>query len=82
MTTINRTHSEHNAVALTIAKFLETAAARIRDGYIWRRNYNRTFRELSGLEDRDLHDLGLSRADIPRISAEAAQDSVNRTTRA
>ena len=79
MTTINRAHDEHKAVTLTIANFLETAAARIRAGYLWRKNYNRTYRELSGLEDRDLHDLGISRAEISRISAEAAQDALNRT---
>ena len=34
-----------------------------------RRNYRRTFTELSSLSDRDLADLGLSRADIPNVAA-------------
>lgn len=70
--------TETRAFPLVVADFLETAAVRIRDGYTWRKNYNRTHRELSGLEDRDLHDLGISRWDIGRVSAEAAQDALNR----
>ena len=34
--------------------------------------YTRTVRELEGCSDRDLADLSIARADIPRIAAEAA----------
>jgi len=40
----------------------------------WRR-YNASLRELSQLGDRELADIGISRADIPRIAWEDAQRS-------
>lgn len=36
------------------------------------RIYRRTYNELSGLSDRDLADLGISRYDISRIASDAA----------
>jgi uncharacterized protein YjiS (DUF1127 family) len=48
---------------LTFLRFLES----------WRR-YNTNLRELSGLGDRELSDIGISRSDIPRV----AWDSANR----
>ncbi len=41
-----------------------------------RRRENRTFRELAMLSERDLNDLGISRADIRRIAREAAEQGV------
>lgn len=38
----------------------------------WRR-YRRTLNELSGLTNRDLHDLGIARAQIPHIAREASR---------
>lgn len=38
-----------------------------------RAEYNRTFRELDHMTDRDLADIGISRGDIPQISHEAAR---------
>jgi uncharacterized protein YjiS (DUF1127 family) len=38
----------------------------------WKR-YSRTVSELSHLSNRELADLGLSRADIPRIAREASR---------
>lgn len=38
----------------------------------WQR-YNRTVRELNGLSNRDLADLGLTRFDIERIAREAVK---------
>jgi uncharacterized protein YjiS (DUF1127 family) len=37
------------------------------------RAYHNTFNELSILSDRDLADIGISRADIPAIARDAAQ---------
>lgn len=37
----------------------------------WKR-YSRTLQELGSLSNRDLADLGISRADIPRLAREAA----------
>ncbi|MBB5702324.1 uncharacterized protein YjiS (DUF1127 family) [Ochrobactrum daejeonense] len=34
--------------------------------------YRENLRELNGCTDRELGDLGLSRADIPRVAREAA----------
>jgi uncharacterized protein YjiS (DUF1127 family) len=39
----------------------------------WRR-YNKSLRELYGLGDRELADIGITRSDIPRV----AWDSANR----
>jgi uncharacterized protein YjiS (DUF1127 family) len=38
----------------------------------WRR-YNTTLRELSQLGDRELADIGITRADIPRVAWEDAE---------
>lgn len=38
----------------------------------WKR-YSRTLQELDSLSNRDLTDLGISRADIPRLAREAAR---------
>jgi uncharacterized protein YjiS (DUF1127 family) len=38
-----------------------------------RRVYVRTLRELSSCSERELHDLGIERADIYRIAREAAR---------
>jgi uncharacterized protein YjiS (DUF1127 family) len=37
-----------------------------------RRMFGQTFRELNALTDRELADLGIHRADIRRIAAQAA----------
>jgi uncharacterized protein YjiS (DUF1127 family) len=37
----------------------------------WKR-YNTNLRELSGLGDRELADIGLSRSDIPRVAWDVA----------
>ena len=37
-----------------------------------RRNYSRTYNELSRLSDRNLRDMGISRSDIKRVSLESA----------
>ena len=33
------------------------------------KDYHRNLRELSQLTDRELHDIGLDRADVPRVAA-------------
>ena len=38
----------------------------------WKR-YSRTLQELDSLSNRDLADLGIARADIPRLAREAAR---------
>lgn len=38
----------------------------------WRR-YNRSLTELSRLGDRELADIGITRADIPRIAWESSE---------
>jgi uncharacterized protein YjiS (DUF1127 family) len=38
----------------------------------WRR-YNRSLRELSRLDDRELADIGISRGDIPRLAWENSE---------
>lgn len=38
------------------------------------KEYHRNLRELSNLTDRELHDIGINRTDIPRVAAGAAFD--------
>lgn len=40
-----------------------------------RRAYNETINELSGLSDRDLADIGISRADIPSIARQTSKSA-------
>ncbi len=40
----------------------------VSESYRKRRDFNRTIRELQALGDRELMDLGLSRAEIPSIA--------------
>ena len=44
----------------------------LKDAMGRRRTYARTLHELSALSDRDLTDLGLSRANIHQVAREAA----------
>jgi len=37
--------------------------------------YKKTYNELNRLTDRELHDIGIFRCDIPRIAEEAMQKS-------
>ncbi|MBD3625808.1 MAG: DUF1127 domain-containing protein [Rhodobacteraceae bacterium] len=59
-------------------RFLDTPIKRLSD---WRRRraiYNRTYRELAALTDRDLADISISRADIAAIARKAADDVMKR----
>ena len=65
-TTINRGFETglFGRIATLVADFRES-----RQRY---RAYRQTVRELEGLCDRDLHDLGLSRSSIEAVALEAA----------
>ena len=47
-------------------------AVGLKDEFARRRVFNQTFYELNHLSDRDLSDLGLSRANIADVAREAA----------
>ncbi len=71
MATTQTTRSATSLIAplasiFTDAKAYWTAAQKRRTAY------NRTYRELASLSDKDLMDLNISRADIPRLAKEAA----------
>lgn len=55
-----------------VVERLATVVRVIRDMIERRRVYNRTLRELRALSNRELADLGLHRAMITRVAAEAA----------
>jgi uncharacterized protein YjiS (DUF1127 family) len=42
---------------------------------VWRqwRRYNQSLRELNRLGDRELSDIGITRADIPRVAWESSE---------
>ena len=44
------------------------------------RSFNATYKELSGLTDRDLKDIGISRGDIARIALGASEAAVSGKT--
>lgn len=53
---------------------LDTIAAELRGFFARRRLYRETLRELNGLSNRELADLGLHRSQIKRIAIEAVND--------
>lgn len=71
------TASGHLAPSILIEPF-----ARLRDAYkTWRRAselYNRTYEELSSCSARELADIGIARADIPRIAREHVELHLHR----
>ena len=48
---------------------LETMFKNLRNSVAYKKTYN----ELNRLTDRELHDIGIFRCDIPRIAEEAMQ---------
>ncbi len=64
----NSTRTAHGSFADRLAAVRQT----IRAALTRRSIYNQTWRELNGLSDRELADLGIHRADIARIARQAA----------
>lgn len=60
------------AVRVTLADRIAALFTVAREAAARRAIYTQTVRELNALTDRDLHDLGLARADVPSIAREAA----------
>lgn len=65
---LNQGNVRNEAATGRIAKFV----ANLRDHMARRSVFRQTLRELDGLSDRDLSDLGLSRANIRSVAYEAA----------
>ncbi|WP_170328766.1 DUF1127 domain-containing protein [Ruegeria arenilitoris] len=63
--TATTTHGGTNLFA-RIAEF----AAKVKEAYTLRAEYNRTYSELQGLTDRELNDIGVRRCDIKDIAQE------------
>ncbi|WP_170403687.1 DUF1127 domain-containing protein [Ruegeria arenilitoris] len=63
--TATTTHGGSNLFA-RIAEF----AAKVKETYTLRAEYNRTYSELQGLTDRELNDIGVRRCDIKDIAQE------------
>lgn len=57
-TTSKGVGKERKTMLLAIVRFLQDY-----------REFNRNLRELSRLDDRELADIGITRADIPRVAA-------------
>lgn len=60
------------AVRVTLADRIAALFAVAREANARRAIYSQTLRELNGLSDRDLSDLGLTRANITSVAREAA----------
>jgi uncharacterized protein YjiS (DUF1127 family) len=60
------------APAAPAARGLRGFIAGIKTGMARHAVYRKTYKELADLTDRDLSDIGISRADISRIATEAA----------
>ncbi|MEL6682683.1 MAG: DUF1127 domain-containing protein [Pseudomonadota bacterium] len=65
-------HARTGLAGFGISQWLEHFRAELDDKIAKRRVYRRTVSELRNLSDRDLNDLGLSRAMIKGIALEAA----------
>ena len=52
--------------------FVTYTLARLQAYLSYRRRYHQTVRELSGLSDRELADLGFSRFEIPAVARKHA----------
>jgi uncharacterized protein YjiS (DUF1127 family) len=59
----------------TITDRIHLAFAALQKHRVRRAAYRQTHDELSQLTDRELNDLGFSRADIPAIAASAAKEA-------
>jgi uncharacterized protein YjiS (DUF1127 family) len=60
------------AAGTGISDRLTAAMKSVQAALVQRRMFGQTFRELNALTDRELADLGIHRADIRRIAAQAA----------
>jgi len=61
-----------NANAPTILDRLERAIDAVRDAFARRALYVATLRELKGLSEHELADIGITRGDIHRLARDAA----------
>lgn len=65
----------HHTVATSAQeRGLSVAFSKLAARYSQYRKFRTTFNELSGLSDRDLHDLGLNRSMIRRVAIEASRE--------
>lgn len=60
------------SASLSISDRVANVVKMVKDAVERRRIYTATVRELSGLSDRDLSDIGLSRGNIEDLAREAA----------
>ncbi|MCA8869842.1 MAG: DUF1127 domain-containing protein [Rhodobacteraceae bacterium] len=60
----------------TVSRQMAQGIDRIRKGYARRAIYNETMYQLSGLTDRDLADIGISRASIQQVARDEARKMV------
>ncbi len=73
MTFFSDTHSRHPGVLERATDALSHWLADVTETLARRRLAGDTYTELSQLGDRELHDLGLTRADLRHVAREAAQ---------
>jgi uncharacterized protein YjiS (DUF1127 family) len=60
------------SASVSISDRFSSVVKMVKDAMARRQLYNQTLHELSALSDRDLTDLGLSRASIADVAREAA----------
>ena len=68
MAYVNSTRTANNGIADRFAAIVKS----VKDAVQRRRVYNQTARELNGLSERELSDLGIHRSLITAIATEAA----------
>jgi uncharacterized protein YjiS (DUF1127 family) len=61
---------------------IQELLARLRIRAAGARSYDKTMRELSGMSNRDLADIGISRGQIEDICEEAARTAMDKASRA
>jgi uncharacterized protein YjiS (DUF1127 family) len=60
------------SASVSLSDRIGSAVRMVKDSVARRQLYNRTLTELNGLTDRDLADLGISRANISDLAREAS----------
>ncbi|MGI9489436.1 MAG: DUF1127 domain-containing protein [Geminicoccaceae bacterium] len=56
----------------SLLELLKGVAGKLTASWTWHQNYRHTVRELEGLSQRELDDIGIARCDIPVIAMQSA----------
>lgn len=61
-----------------LLELLKDVARKLAASWDWYQTYHQTARELEGLSERELNDIGIARSDIPAIAMQSANTKHDR----